>query len=157
MIKYVIIGVWGAIMMGAGVFIEQSLRKMPESQAAGVAKSSEIDQLVTEMNGAPIIINGKVEGYIVFRTRSVIDRGKLIDPKLDVAPFLLDATFTAAYSHFEKGVPNIRPDDIQQLTTLVAEYANKKLGAEVVRNVELEQFNYVPRDKVRENMFAKNP
>lgn len=157
MIKFVIVGVWGALMMGAGIFAELSFRKPSESKTADGAKINDFEQVATEMNGAPVIVDGKVEGYIVFRTRSLIDRSKLSDPKLDVAPFLLDATFAATYSHFDKGVPNIRADDIQQLTFLVADYANRKLGAEVVRNVELEQFNYVPRDKVRENMFAKSP
>ena len=143
--------------MGAGIFAELSLRVFSESKAAVDAKLNDFEQIATEMNGAPVIVDGRVEGYIVFRTRSLVDRSKLSDPKLDIAPFLLDATFASTYSHFDKGIPNIRADDIQQLTLLVADYANKKLGAEVVRNVELEQFNYVPRDKVRENMFAKTP
>ena len=157
MLKSVIIGVWGVIMMGAGISLELALRKSPNSGAKDISTAEIIDQVVTETNGAPIIVNGQVEGYIVFRTRSVVDRSKLFDSKLDVAPFLLDATFASAYTYFDKGIPSIRPNDVQQLTEKVADYANKKLGSGVVRSVELEQFNYVPRDKVRANMFAKSP
>ncbi len=157
MIKLFIVGICGVLTMAGGIMAELALRKNSSAEDLGSAKKNEIEQVATEMQGAPIIVDGKVEGYVVFRVRSDVDRAKLYDPKLDVAPFLLDATFAATYRHFEKGIPNIRSDDISQITALVASYANKKLGADAVRSVEMEQFNYVPRDKVRQNMFAKSP
>lgn len=157
MIKLVIVGIFGLVMMAGGILTELSLRKNLVADDADTTRKAEVEQVATEMQGAPIIVDGKVEGYVVFRINSQIDRSKLSDSKMDVAPFLLDATFSATYRYFDKGIPNIRPDDISQITSLVASYANKKLGADVVRSVEMEQFNYVPRDKVRENMFAKSP
>jgi hypothetical protein len=98
-----------------------------------------------------------VQGYIVFKISSEIDKSKLADPKFDVAPFLVGSAFEATFRYFEKGIPNIKPNDMPALTAMILEIANKRLGDKVVQDVEFEQFNYVASDKIRENMLAKSP
>ena len=154
MLKPLIAGVIGIAATAGGWFAGQALAPSGDDKADD-KKGAVVEQVVTEMNGAPVIVDGRVQGYVVFRVRSMIDKSKLADAKLEVQPFLTGSTFEAAYRFYDKGVPNIRPNDLPELAALVTEIANKKLGDKVVRDVEFEQLNYIPSDKIRENFLSK--
>jgi hypothetical protein len=154
MLKFLISGVWGALMTGAGIFVGQSLTQSAPSTDTSRPKAAAIQQMTTEMTGAPIISDGKVLGYLVFRIRSEVDTSKLPNDKFEVSPILTNAAFQAAYELYQDGFQTIDPHDIEKLTHQIAVKANEKLGPDTVKDVELDQFNYVPMDKVRQNIFS---
>jgi hypothetical protein len=155
MLKFLIAGVWGALMTGAGVFAGQVMMSQGGTAAdGGKAKASEITQVSTEVTGAPIIAEGRVLGYLVFRIKSSVDVSKLPNAKFEVNPFLVDAAFHASYEIYQNGFQGIGPHDLEDLTKKVAERANEKLGAGTVTDVVVDQFNYVPSDRVRQNIFS---
>ena len=67
MLKFLIAGVWGALMTGAGIFVGQTVGQGGDTADANKAMSTEVAQVTTEITGAPIIAEGKVLGYLVFR------------------------------------------------------------------------------------------
>jgi hypothetical protein len=154
MLKFLIAGIWGALMTGAGVFVGQSLSQSSANADAGKSKGTEIVQVTTDVTGAPIITDGKVQGYLVFRIKSSVDVSKLPAPKFEVNPFLIDAAFHASYEMYPGGFKSIGPDDLDTLTKQVAARANEKLGAGTVSDVVVDQFNYIPADRVRQNIFT---
>lgn len=154
MLKLLIAGVWGALMTGVGIFVGQSVGQSGDTADASKAKSSEVAQVSTEITGAPIIADGKVLGYLVFRIKSSVDVSKLPSAKFEVSPFLVDAAFRASYEMYQSGFQTIGPNDLENLKKQVAESANQKLGAGTVTDVEIDQFNYIPADRVRQNLFS---
>ena len=154
MLKFLIAGAWGALMTGAGVFVGQSLSQASATAEANKPKGAEIVQVSTEVTGAPVIAEGKVLGYLVFRIKSSVDVSKLPTAKFEVSPFLVDAAFHASYEMYQSGFQTIGPNDLDNLTKQVAERANQKLGAGTVTDVEIDQFNYIPADRVRQNIFS---
>lgn len=154
MFKMLMAGLVGVAMVGVGMFLGTSLGG-DDSKSAGGPKAPELEQVMTDMTGAPVVVNGHVDGYLIFRVRSEVDKSKLENDKLDLSPYLASAAFEAAYTYYSKGLPSIKPSDFEAVAQLVTTIANRKLGPDVVRNVEMEQFNYVPSDKVRQNLFAK--
>lgn len=140
-------------MTGAGVFAGQYVSAAgPTSD--GKPKSAEITQVTTEITGAPIIADGRVEGYLVFRVKSSVDVSKLPNAKFEVSPFLIDAAFQASYELYRNGLQTIGPEDIGRLTKLVADKTNARLGEGTVRDVLVDQFNFIPADRVRQNIFS---
>lgn len=153
MLKFLIAGVWGALMTGVGVFGGQMITQSGETADAGKPKAPELMQVASEVTGAPVIADGRVLGYLVFRIKSSVDAAKLPAAKFDVNPYLVDAAFNAAYEMYQTGFQSIGPRDLAILTKQVAERANQKLGLGTVTDVEIDQFNYVPADRVRQNIF----
>ena len=47
------------------------------------------------------------------------------------------------------------PRDLDRLTTAIAVEVNRRIGAELVRHVLLQQLNYVRRDDIRTNWIEK--
>jgi hypothetical protein len=154
MLKTVIAGIWGILMMGGGIFAGQVLSQNTPASDQGKPKDATIQQITTELTGAPIIVDGKVLGYLVFRIHSEVDMSKLPNEKFEVAPFLLNAAFQTAYELYQDGFQRIGPHDLEKITSQIAERVNEKLGAETVKDVQIDQFNYVPMDKVRQNIFS---
>jgi hypothetical protein len=154
MFKILIAGVWGIIMMGGGIFAGQVLSQSTPAPEQDKPKDVGFQQITTELTGAPIIVEGKVLGYLVFRIHSEVDISKLPNEKFEVAPFLINAAFQTAYEFYQDGFQKIGPHDLEKMTSLIAEKANEKLGAETVKDVLIDQFNYVPMDKVRQNIFS---
>ncbi len=153
MLKLLLAGVWGAAMTGAGIFLGQYVS---EAGAAGDSKpkSAELEQVTTEITGAPIIADGRVQGYLVFRVKSSVDVAKLPSAKFEVSPFLIDAAFQASYELYQGGLQTIGPEDVGKLTKMVADKTNARLGADTVKDVEVDQFNFIPADRVRQNIFS---
>ena len=154
MVKMLMAGLLGIIMAGVGSFLGVTLAgdgKKPDD----ASKKADVEQVTTEMTGAPIIVNSALQGYLVFRVKSLVDKSKLADAKIDLQPYLASSTFEAAYEYYDQGVPTIRPSDMPQLSDMIATIANRKLGVEAVSSVQMEQFNYVPSDKIRENILGK--
>jgi hypothetical protein len=154
MIKFLCMGLLGVATMAAGIAIEGVLKKKSVYTASATEGLPKFEQVTTEVTGAPIIVGGRVDGYVVFRVRSLLDRSKLTFNDMDVAPYLLNAAFSASYELFADGPTTIQSRDLDGLTRRVAEFANRRLGVAAVVDVELEQFNYIPSDKVRENVFS---
>jgi hypothetical protein len=154
MLKILIAGIWGVLMMGGGIFVGQVLSQSAPAPEQGKPKDVGFQQLTTELTGAPIIVEGKVLGYLVFRIHSEVDTSKLPNEKFEVAPFLLNAAFQTAYELYQDGFQKIGPHDLEKITSQISERVNEKLGAETVKDVQIDQFNYVPMDKVRQNIFS---
>lgn len=154
MVKMFMAGLWGVAMVGVGAFLGVSMAS-DGSKKDDTKDKPQFEQVTTEMTGAPIIVENHLEGYLVFRIKSLVDKTKLADAKIDMTPYLVSAAFEAAYSYYDHGVPAIRPSDVPQIADLVANIANKKLGAEAVSSVQMDQFNYVPADKIREQIIGK--
>ena len=141
-------------MTGAGIFAGQMVGQGGDVADASKTKNSDVVQVSTDITGAPIIAEGKVLGYLVFRVKSSVDVSKLPNAKFEVSPFLVDAAFHSAYVLYQSGFTSIGPNDLDKLTQQVAERVNQKLGAGIVTDVEIDQFNYIPADRVRQNIFA---
>jgi len=140
-------------MSALGFYFGPSLTRESSTESLAAGKS-ELVQVTTEMTGAPVIVDGKVLGYLVFRLRSAVDVNKLPNSKFEVAPYVINAAFQVAYEHYQHGIPQIAPSDIEGLAKEIMGRTNENLHSPAVRDVELEQFNYVPMDKVRQNIFA---
>lgn len=102
----------------------------------------------------PIVHDGKVTGYLVLKVSSTIDRALIKNVGETLVPYLSDAAFRAAFDFAAGGVTEIKAKHVEDMSTEIARLANKKLGAEAVKSVDLEQFNLVPASQVRGNRFT---
>ena len=76
--------------------------------------------------------------------------GKLLR-KLSVPPevFLTDEAFQAIYAGEAPDFERLKKYDLDGLKKNIAMKVNERFGTEIIRDVLIEQFNYVPKDQVR--------
>jgi flagellar basal body-associated protein FliL len=156
MIKMIIVGVVGAISASSGA--SYALMSLSNGAASVGTEEAEqkIENISNELTAVPIVSQGKVEGYMVLKVTSRVDKSKLKSSDILLNPYLNDAVFRAAFDFASSGVSEVKSKHVQQLAEEVARIANARLGADAVLDVHLEQFNIVSSGEIR-NKIVKTP
>jgi hypothetical protein len=152
MLKLLSVGLFGILATAGGFWLDTYMKQKARLADSTKVIEAKLSQVRTEMTGVPVVNDGSVSGYLVFQISSTIDASKLPSPDLDVAPYVLDAAIRASYEGAESGAQKINAKYIKNLADLTREEANKKLGAEIISVVNMEQFNFVPKAEIRGNM-----
>lgn len=155
MFKTLLVGIWGVLMAFAGMYLHMHLKQSAAASAEAAAKENQpkIEQATTELTGVPVLVEGRVQGYLVFRLDSTFDRAKLPSAEMNINPYLTDAAFRASYDFASKGSMKVRRQDVEGITSAIQAMVDDKLGKGVVLAVNLEQFNFIRSDEVRGNLF----
>jgi hypothetical protein len=154
MLKFLAVGVVGICASVSGIWLNHYLKDNGHSQVAGTADQETQAQIKTEMTGIPVVVDGEVAGYLVFQISSTIDSSKLPAKDFDVGTYLLDAAIRASYRSTENGTLKFNALFLEKLAVLIREEANKKLARDVVKDVNVQQFNFVPKTEVRGSVLA---
>jgi hypothetical protein len=91
-----------------------------------------------------MIANGNVEGYIVAQFIYLADAKNLRELSVSPDDFITDEAFRVLYSG-EVDFKNLQKYDLQGLTKVLAQKVNQRLGMEIIKDVLVEEFTYVPK------------
>lgn len=154
MLKLFAVGCLGVFASIGGFGLNQYMIQQANAVESVASAEDKVLQVKTEMTGIPVIVEGAVSGYIVFQISSTIDSSKLLPPDLNVVPYILDAAIRASYQSTEDGLLKFDAVFIKKLADLIRVETNKKLNAEIVAAVNVEQFNFVPKNEIRGNVLS---
>jgi flagellar basal body-associated protein FliL len=154
-IKTLLIGLWVCIVaLGSSYFFVQ----MNNSSAAHVPSEAEVEVIEfikTDMVSVPVIREGKVQGYLVAQLSFAVNKTATAKLAFEPTPYLVDVAYRALYENSAIDFAQLQPQDLTLLAKKILEGANAKLGGEVVKDVLMNEINYVPRDEVRTNWVRK--
>lgn len=150
MFKLIGVGIWIILVTAGATLASVYLGTMDISDSSQVMDGG-IEELTSEMTSIPIMRDGDISGYIVLQLSFAADKTLLGEKKLDPMPFLKDAAFRVLFTSTDVDFRDIRKVDLDRLTADVAREANARIGAELVRNVLLQQFNFVKKEDIRTN------
>lgn len=153
MLKLVAIGLW-IILVTAGATVTSVQLASSSDGAAGEMEDLGIEKLTSELMSIPVLRAGDVSGYLILQIAFAADRARLEHMKLDPVPFLKDAAFRVVFTRTDVDVRRLRPGDLDSLTAAIAKEANGRLGEELVRDVLLQQVNYVKKEDIRTNWIG---
>jgi hypothetical protein len=155
--KLLALGVWGALVTagaayGAAVYLSGTPAEKPIAEAFGG-----IDYVKLEPLSVPVIRDGAVAGYVVTRIVYAIDTAT--QKKLGVAPdpFIADETFRTVYSASPVNVEKPEQYDLETLASGIRKNVNARLKGDVLREVLIQQFDYVDRSQLRDRSTLRKP
>jgi flagellar basal body-associated protein FliL len=154
-IKTLLIGIWVcAVALGSTYFfIHTQVAK--SAHVASAEESSAVEFIKTDMVSVPVIKSGKVQGYLVTQLSFAVNAGETAKLGYEPTPYLIDTAYRTLYENSVIDFSRLKPQDLGALAKKIVDAANAKLAAEVVKDVLLNEINYVPRDEVRTN-WVKN-
>lgn len=155
MFKYLAAGLVGCVAVVAGIWLGAFLMA-PDAPSEEGESDPEFSQVSSDINGIPVLQNGQVVGYFVIKVSSVIDRNSVHWPVEDLKPPLMDAAIRAVADFATNGIQQINSVQMKSLTNAILANAAANLGQDAVKAVHVEQFNYVTKAEVRENLFKVN-
>lgn len=139
----------------ASTFASVYLKSDPGTAESTAPGDQGIEELKAEMTSIPMIRGGDVVGYVVLQLSYGVDRRVLSEVKLEPGPYLNDAAFRVIFASTDIDFRRLKGSDLDRLTSAVATEANKRIGAELVRQVLIQQLNFVRKEDIRTNWIGK--
>jgi len=148
-VRLLLAGVWACIVtVGASL----ALSYWKESHTALGAKQAYAEGLVSEKTriiNVPMIAEGSVQGYIVAQFAFTADSTMLRQQPVPPETYVVDEAFRNIYADEKLDFKNLSRYDLALLTRTVREHVNKRLQADVLQDVLVQDFNYVSKDQIR--------
>jgi hypothetical protein len=153
-LKTVLLGIWVIAVTAAATYGSIYLKDDPSAIPGAAREDHGLEALQSEMTSVPIIRGGEVIGYLIIKLVFEADKSVLAEKMLEPIPFLNDAAFRVIFARTDIDFRRLRPSDLDRLTADIASEANKRIGAELVRHVLLEELNYVRKEDIRTNWIG---
>ncbi len=141
--KLLLGGIWVCAVTSASVYLV--------SWNAGVASiASEedylqgIDYVKTRQITVPRISGGTIQGYVIARFVFTIDARTSRELAVPPEIFVVDEAFRAIYDEDRLDFDHLERVDLTQLTTQITANVNGRLQPDLVQEILVEQFDYVP-------------
>jgi hypothetical protein len=103
----------------------------------------------TKVINVPMIAEGAVQGYIVAQFVFTVDARTHRQLTVPPETFVVDEAFRHIYGDEEIDFANLARVDLKELTSAIRTRVNERLGAEIVQEVLVEDFNYVAKSDLR--------
>ncbi|EAU41513.1 hypothetical protein FP2506_13809 [Fulvimarina pelagi HTCC2506] len=151
MIKLIIVGIWATVVAlgssyAAITFTDKSGEAAGEKQSDYYAG---LDYRSTDAITVPMIADKRIQGYIIARFVYTIDGQIAAKLAVPPEPFVLDEAFRRLYASEDFDFANPSRYDLPGLMEAIKTSVNARYGDELVHEVLIEQFDYVPKDTVR--------
>lgn len=154
MLKLVAIGVWVILVTAGATYGSVYLANATGGEMAAAEPDLGVEELKSEMTSVPVMRNGDILGYIILQLSFAADRRLLAERKIDPLPYMMDAAFRVIFASTEMDFRRLRSKDLDQLTAAIAKEANARIGSDMVRQVLLQQLNFVKKEDIRTNWIG---
>jgi len=139
--------IWIIAITTASAYVSPMLRSQSGESRKPMRKMEELERKKTVPINVPMIANGNVEGYIVAQFIYLVDVRNLQELSVPPDDFITDEAFRELYSS-EVDFNHLQKYDLQGLTKTLAQKINLRLGREIIKDILVEEFTYVPRSDI---------
>jgi flagellar basal body-associated protein FliL len=139
--------IWIIVVTSASAYVSSAWRSKDTQSGTPVNKAGDLVRKKTMPLNVPMIANGIVEGYIVAQFIYLADTQSLKELSVPPDDFITDEAFRALYSG-QVDFNHLQKYDLQSLTKALAEKINQRLGREIIKDVLVEEFTYVPKGDI---------
>ena len=142
-----VIGVWSALVAAgaeSGYSVWRARHASDPPPAAESIKTSvrKLPRLVV-----PIIADGALQGYVVATLSGQFDDAKAKEFGLPPDPFIVDETFRYLYSEAGVDFRTFSKVDLERVRSEIVKRAASRLKADVLKDILVDEFNFVPRSE----------
>jgi len=103
----------------------------------------------TRVINVPVVADGLVRGFVAVQFVFTMDANALKALPVPADVYLLDEAFRDIYSDTSLDPHHVDRYDLQKLTSRIVQNTNERLGAPLIKDVLIENFNYIDKDTDR--------
>ena len=146
MIKFIVAALWISIATtGALLFAFQSSQPEDAAEAAEATPFKGLDYVKTGIISVPVFDKGRVHGYFLARLVFVAEGKRLAQLRLPADALLSDQIYSHLYANEQIDFAHRDALDIDAFRQSVREGVNRRLGEELIREILVEQIDYLPK------------
>ena len=151
MIRSLLLAVWAAAVAlaaerGAGMV---EARREAARIAAEKPAEVRVETRKAKPVSVPISRGGQMRGYVVMNIAYVVDVAAAAAFGRDIEPYLLEQAFAALYADASFDADRLDAYDLARFKATLGERLAQRLGAPVVRDLLIQEFNYVAAADLR--------
>ena len=104
----------------------------------------------------PMISEGKLRGYVVAKVVFTADAAALRDAPIDPQPFVTDEAFRHIYTDGKVEFDHLAKYNLDKITGDIRDAVNKRLGTDLIKDVLIEELNYVDAEQLKKQQTAQS-
>lgn len=145
MIKLVMSCIWICCVALTSSYFVVAWKVNHNDSGASVNESSiRIETKKTPPLNIPMVRNGNVEGYIVVQFGYTVDANSLAQLGTSSELYIQDEAFRSIYAD-QIDLGHLEKYNLLALTKHLVSAVNLRLGGEPIKDVLIEQFNFIPK------------
>jgi hypothetical protein len=149
-LKLILIGLWVCIItLGSSYAATWWKASHSAPVAHEEASAGGIEYKKTKMINVPMIADGTVQGYIMAQFVFTADAAALRKVTVQPEVFVQDEAFRALYADDKLDFRHLEKYDITKLTKSLVDKVNQRLEIKLIKDVLIQEFNYVSRDDMK--------
>jgi flagellar basal body-associated protein FliL len=153
MVKLILVGVWACLMTLASTYAASMWKANQEKTAAAATQAApNIEYKKTKEFTVPKIADGAIQGYVIAELSYSIDPTAPKELAAPLETLLLDEAFRYIYADDSIDFSNMKKYDLTKLTKMLAQNVNARLNSSVVKDVTIQEFNYMTRSDMKKQM-----
>jgi flagellar basal body-associated protein FliL len=152
MVKLVLVGVWACLMTLASTYAASSWKASQEKAAAATPAGPNVEYKKTKEFTVPKVAEGAIQGYVIAELAYSVDPSAPKELSAPLETLLLDEAFRYIYADDSIDFNNMKKYDLQKMTKTLAQNVNVRLNGSVVKDVTIQEFNYMTRADMKKQM-----
>lgn len=151
-LKTIALGVWAAMVALAATYMAAT---WSSGETVDVVRSEQRPTagLQFQSPGAitvPMISEGALKGYVVAKVAFTADADALQAVPFDPRPFILDEAFRTIYTDGRVEFSHLSKYNLAEMTDSIRKAVNARLGTELVKDILVEELNYVDMKQMKQ-------
>ena len=157
MLKTIGLGIWAIVVaLGAGYIAATWNTGATVDVVRAETKPSGLETRHPSAITVPMISDNQLRGYVVTKVAFTGEAEALSASPIDPMPFVVDETFRHIYTDGKVEFDHLAKYNLDQITTDIRDAVNKRLGADLIKDVLVEELNYVDRAQLERQRAADN-
>jgi flagellar basal body-associated protein FliL len=153
MVKLILVGVWACLMTLASTYAASMWKANQEKAAAAAAQAApNIEYKKTKEFTVPKISDGAIQGYVIAELSYSVDPAAPKELAGPLDTLLLDEAFRYIYADDFVDFNNLKKYDLAKMTKILAQNVNARLNSSVVKDVTIQEFNFMTRSDMKKQM-----
>ncbi len=145
MIKIVLVGLWVCVVSLLSSFVAAQWKADAEPAPPEEPFLEGLEYRKLQPLTVPMISDGTLKGYVLAKLVFTADARAIREFPLEPEPFVVDEAFREIYVNGKVEFGELQKYDLDALTEAIKQNANLRLGPDFVRDVLVEEINYVDR------------
>ena len=142
MIRIIFIGFWAILVTAGSGYGFHYFRRLPHT--FGSSSTAVLETRKTRELNIPKIRNGAIQGYAVTQLSYVVDSVAEKKAGLPSDVFVADETFRLIYDDDFINFARLEKVDLNALARSLVKNVNARLNAEVVKDIAIQEFTFLP-------------
>jgi hypothetical protein len=139
--------IWIIAVTSASAYVTATWKSGGPKDRAPLNKPADLERKKTAAINVPMIANGNIVGYIVAQFVYLADAKNLQELSIPPDDFVTDEAFRQLYSN-EVDFNHLEKYDLQSLTKVLIQKINQRLGRDIIKDILVVEFTYVPKHEV---------